>query len=128
MDINAVGTIMYWCEGSKRERDYRVEFVNSDPVMIRIFMKYLRARGIEESRIRARVSLHEQDSVTEYQAYWKEVASLDDSNFLAASIRRTRTTKALLPHGTLTIRYNSMALLKQIKTEIANLASELLQT
>ena len=91
-------------------------------------MKYLRARGIEESRIRARVSLHEQDSVTEYQAYWKEVASLDDSNFLAASIRRTRTTKALLPHGTLTIRYNSIALLKQIKTEIANLATELLQS
>jgi hypothetical protein len=128
VDINSVGTIMYWCEGSKRERDYRVEFVNSDPVMIKVFMKYLRSRGIEESRIRARISLHEQDSISEYEDYWKVVTSLDDSNFLTASVRKTKTTKALLPHGTLTIRYNSIALLRQIKRDIANLASELLQT
>jgi hypothetical protein len=128
VDIDSVGTIIYWCEGSKRERDYRVEFVNSDPVMIKVFMKYLRSRGIQESRIRARISLHEQDSISEYQDYWKGVTSLDDSNFLTASVRRTKTTKALLPHGTLTIRYNSIALLRQIKRDIANLASELLQT
>jgi hypothetical protein len=125
VDINSAGTIMYWCEGSKRERDYRVEFVNSDPAMVKIFMKYLRAKGVEESRIRARISLHEQDNITDYQEYWKKVTSLDDSSFLTASVRKTSLTRAPLSHGTLTIRYNSIALLKEIKRDIADLASEL---
>ena len=127
MDIKSVGTILYWCEGSKRERDYRVEFVNSDPVMIRVFMKYLRAKGIDEDRVRARVSVHEQDDIEECVEYWKDVTSLSDSNFLSASVRKTSPSRMPLPHGTLTIRYNSIALLRQVKEEISALGRELLQ-
>ena len=127
MDIDSVGTILYWCEGSKRDRDYRVEFVNSDSDMVRVFMKYLRAKRIDENRIRARISVHEQDDVAECTEYWKEVTSLRDSNFMSASIRRTSLARAPLPHGTLTVRYNSIALLRQIKEEITALAQELLR-
>ena len=42
MDWDIIGTTLYWCEGSKRERDKGVEFVNSDDTMISIFMKYVR--------------------------------------------------------------------------------------
>jgi hypothetical protein len=127
MDLEFAGTIMYWCEGSKRDRDYRVEFVNSDPIMIRVFMKYLRLKGIDENRIRARISLHERDDATEFKEYWKGVTSLADSNFLAPSVRRTSPARFPLPHGTLTVRYDSIELLQRIKRDISDLAQKLLQ-
>ncbi len=89
-------------------------------------MKYLRAKGIAENRIRARISVHEHDNVTECKEYWKKVTSLDDSNFISASLRRTSPARSPLPHGTLTIRYNSIELLLRIKRDISDLAQELL--
>jgi hypothetical protein len=127
VDIASIGAVMYWCEGSKRDRDYRVEFVNSDPIMVRVFMKYLRGKGIEESRIRVRLSVHAQDNIGEFQKYWETVTSLNDSNFMSASVRKTSPAKTPLPHGTITIRYNSIALLREIKKEISALADELLR-
>jgi hypothetical protein len=110
---------MSWCEGSKRDRDCRVEFVNSDPI---------RSKGIGENRIRARVSLHEQDDATGCKEYWKKVTSLVDPNLLLGSVRRASIARFPLPYGTLTIRYNSTKLLHRIKRDIRDLAQELLQS
>jgi hypothetical protein len=60
-DIQTVGAILYWCEGSKREKDCPVEFVNSDSRMISIFRRYLRSKGVDEARIRIRMAIHIQD-------------------------------------------------------------------
>jgi hypothetical protein len=62
VDIQTVGAVLYWCEGSKREDDRRVGFVNSDPRMISVFMRYLHTKNIDERRIRARITLHVQDN------------------------------------------------------------------
>jgi hypothetical protein len=56
------------------EKDCRVEFVNSHPMMISIFMKYLRAKNI-------------QDDEVECGAHWKKVTSLDDSNFISTVVK-----------------------------------------
>jgi len=87
MDIGTVGTILYWCEGSKREDDRRVEFVNSDPRMISVFMRYLRTKNVDETRIRARMTIHIQDDESECREYWKKIASLNDSNFISTVVR-----------------------------------------
>jgi hypothetical protein len=58
MDIQTIGAVLYWCEGSKREKDCRVEFVNSDPKMISVFMRYLRSKNVNEARIRIRMDGH----------------------------------------------------------------------
>jgi len=36
VDLDDIGKITYWREGGKRERDRRVEFVNSDPRLVSI--------------------------------------------------------------------------------------------
>jgi len=33
-------------------------FVNSDPRMISVFMRYLRSRHVDEARIRVRMAIH----------------------------------------------------------------------
>ncbi len=127
MRIRTVGTLLYWCEGSKRERDRRVEFVNSDPMMVAIFMKYLRTLAIDENRIKARLMLHLEDSETECINYWKSITNLRNSNFISSVVFNGGTGKAKrrLPFGTITIRYNSLALLRKVNDDIRRLAMEL---
>ena len=128
MDIQTVGAILYWCEGSKREKDCRVEFVNSDPRMISVFMKYLRTKDVDESRIRARMTVHIQDDAEECKDYWKKVTSLNDANFISTVVKSPSFSKKPLRYGTIAIRYNSLRLLRQIKEEISDLAGEISET
>ncbi len=128
MNLNEVGALLYWCEGSKREEDYRVEFVNSDPEMISIFMKYIRTKGVEERRLRIRMEIHVQDDEAECRRYWKYVTGLQDDNFIASAPRKPSNSKKHLPHGTVAIRYNSIALLREIKNEISSIAQGILAT
>jgi hypothetical protein len=125
MGINEAGPLLYWCEGSKRARDRRVEFVNSDPRIISIFMKYIRAKGIDEKRLRLRMEIHTQDHEIICRQYWKRVVNAKDSNFIAPSVRTTSAFRKTLPYGTITVRYNSVALFQEIMAEISKLAEEL---
>jgi hypothetical protein len=121
LDIATVGVILYWCEGSKREDDRRVEFVNSDPRMISVFMRYLRAKDIDEARIRPRMTIHIQDDETECREYWKKVTSLKDFNFISTVVKDPSVSRKPLPRGTVAIRHDSLQLLRQIKEEISDL-------
>lgn len=125
MDIQTVGAVLYWCEDSKREYDCRVEFVNSDPTMISVFMRYLRTKEVDEARIRARMTIHVQDDEAACREHWKKITSLEDSNFISTIVKAPSVSKKPLPYGTLTVRYNSVQLLRQIKQEISDLAEEI---
>jgi len=127
MDIEEVGALLYWCEGSKREDDRRVEFVNSDPKMVAVFMKYIRAKGVDEGRLRIRLGIHVQDNERECKKYWMGVTGLSDSNFISTVVKGHSLCRKPLPHGTVTIRYNSLALLREIKNEISVMAEGLAQ-
>jgi hypothetical protein len=127
MDIQTIGAVLYWCEGSKREIDCRVEFVNSDPKMIAVFMRYLRTKDVDESRIRARMTIHVQDDEAECREYWKKITSLHDSNFISTVVKSPSFSRRPLPHGTLAVRYNSLRLLREIKEEISDLAENVLR-
>jgi hypothetical protein len=125
VDLNSAGALLYWCEGSKRERDRRVEFVNSDFRMISIFMRYIRAKKIDEGRLKVRMMIHQQDNEVECRAYWKSVTQLADSNFIAPSVKRTSPVRNPLPYGTVAIRYNSVELLRQINKDILKIITKL---
>ncbi len=128
MELETIGLILYWCEGSKREEDRRVEFVNSDPRMISVFMKYLRAKKVDESRIRARMTIHIQDDESECRKYWKEVTALDDRNFISTVVKDPSPSRRPLRFGTIAIRYNSLQLLRKMNQEISELAETVSQT
>jgi hypothetical protein len=129
VDIQTVGAVLYWCEGSKRKKDCRVEFVNSDPRTISVFMKYLRTKGIDESGIRARMTpLHAQYDEVECKDCWKKVTSLNDANFISTVVKSPSFSRKPLRYGTVAIRYNSPQLLRQIKREVSDLARETSET
>jgi hypothetical protein len=93
--------------------------------MSSIFMKYIRAKKIDESRLKVRMMIHQQDNETECRAYWKSVTQLADSNFIAPIVKRTSPVRNPLPYGTVAIRYNSVELLRQINKDILKTSTKL---
>jgi hypothetical protein len=77
MDSNnsaIVCALLYWAEGSKK---HGVRFTNSDPIMISVFLKLLRAAfKIDENRLKARVHLHAYHDVDKQISFWSKVTDI----------------------------------------------------
>jgi hypothetical protein len=76
----AAGVALYAGEGAKR--DGKVNFANTDATMMRLFCVWLRRFfTIDESRLRARVYLHEGLDLDAAEAFWSEVTGVPRSQF-----------------------------------------------
>ena len=74
-EILIAGAIAYWCEGAKSKphrRSERVVFINSDPGLIRFFLRFLDEAGVEPAQLRFRVHIHETADVSGAEQFWRE--------------------------------------------------------
>ncbi len=123
-EILIAGAIAYWCEGSKNKphrRNDRVTFINSDPQLIRFFLRFLRVVGVSQDRVVFRLSIHENADVASAQDFWVDVAGADPAQFRRPSLKRHKpaTVRANTGdgyHGCLRIDVlRSAALYRQIE-------------
>lgn len=81
-ELLLIGIALYWAEGSK-QKDHSpsvgIDFANSDPHMVKLFMRWLRTIGqVPDPEIFLTIHLHE-NHLHRYEAvkkYWLEVAQL----------------------------------------------------
>jgi transposase len=100
-EIVIAGAIAYWCEGSKNKphrNANRVTFINSDPGLIRLFLRFLTVTGVTPDRVVCRVHIHESADVNGAQQFWQEVTGLSDDQFREPTLKR---------HNPATIRKNT---------------------
>jgi len=72
--------LLYWCEGGKRHE--RVNFVNSDPEMMRVFVTLLRnSFDLDESKFRVLVHIHEYHNDLEQKKFWSDVTGININQF-----------------------------------------------
>ena len=91
-EILIAGAIAYWCEGAKtkaRRRQDRVVFVNSDPALIRFYLRFLDTVGIGREDLTYRVHIHEAADVPGAERFWQRVTQTDPRQFAARSSRLT---------------------------------------
>ena len=92
----AAGIALYAGEGSKS--DGKVLFANTDPAMVAFFCAWLRRFfAIDESRMRARIYLHEGLDLDRAEEFWSDLVGVPRSQFTAPyrakpdpSIRKTK--------------------------------------
>lgn len=116
-----IGLVLYWGEGTKKAR---VEFTNSDPKIVKDFMKFLCRQNIDKKRLRARVQSSRKNIDEEAKKYWSAIINIPLNQFIKSRIRPGRAENSY--RGSITIRYNSKLLLQKIldKSEnIGNLSS-----
>ena len=95
-DLFVAGVVAYWAEGTKakpwRPGGEAVQFVNSDPDMIRLFVAWLRLVRVGPERLRCRVQIHESGDAVEATKYWAGVAGVSPDSFSRPTIKRHRPT------------------------------------
>jgi hypothetical protein len=128
-EILIADVIAYWCEGTKsrpRRRDDRVIFINSDPGLIKFFLRFLDSVGVETERVSYRLYIHENADTDAATRFWLEVTGADPAQFRSPTLKRhnpktVRTKVGEDYHGCLRIDVARSATLYQ---KIAGWAGE----
>jgi transcriptional regulator with XRE-family HTH domain len=90
-EIIIAGAIAYWCEGAKNKpyrRSEQVCFINSDPALVRFYMRFLATVGIERDRLRCRLQIHERANVEAAQRFWQDVTGLEAAQFWRPALKK----------------------------------------
>ena len=117
--LHRTGCMLYWAEGSKRRNS--VTFVNSDPEMVCLFVRFLReCYDVQRDALRLSVNCFLNNALTldEVEGYWLERLSLPRSclrqatvNVVSAASKRRRRT---LPYGTARVTVDSTFVVQSI--------------
>ncbi len=120
-DLIVVGAVLYWAEGYKRPlfrngkeiTAHVISFVNSDPDMIRIFIRFLiEILHIPRDRINFSMRLYAHINENEALNYWSQVTGATKSCFkkttyLVSGASKGKRPFNRLPYGTLQVSVNS---------------------
>lgn len=90
-DLLLLGAAIYWCEGGKSKPwrlDERVIFVNSDPLLVGLFLRFLEAQGRDRDSVSYRVSIHESADHEAAVAWWVERLALPRERFQRTTLKR----------------------------------------
>jgi hypothetical protein len=100
-EVDLVLATAYWCEGSKSKpwrRQEMLSFINSDPDLIKLFVEWLRRRGVPLSQCRLSVQIHESGDLEAATGFWAEVVETTAGSFAKPVIKR---------HNPKTVRKNT---------------------
>ncbi|MEU1292270.1 helix-turn-helix domain-containing protein [Streptomyces sp. NPDC005840] len=100
-ELFLAGVALYWAEGSKdkpHRRSEALQFINSDPGVIRVFLRWLESQGVGRERLTLRVSIHETADVAGAVRFWADVTGVDARRFSRATLKR---------HNPRTVRKNT---------------------
>ncbi len=101
-ELLRLGALMYWCEGTKtkpwRENSAQVVFINSDPMLIDLFLRFLEAAGVAGDRLTFRLHIHESADVAAALQWWAERVGVSPASFLRTTLKR---------HNPRTVRKNT---------------------
>ena len=95
-DLFIAGIALYWGEGFKNKHEHRLGFCNSDPGMIKFYMKWLeKCFGVEKDSVIARLTLNEsyKDKTEEIEDYWLKVTRIPKSQFTKTFYQKTKWKK-----------------------------------
>ena len=118
--LNIAGIMLYWAEGTLKGNT--VDFANSNPQMIKIFLRFLREIcGVNEERLRIYLYTHSDNNLEELKTYWQKVTRVPLTQFTKPYIRKgnPNLSNRKLVHGLIHVRYNDKRLLKTITNWIS---------
>jgi len=115
-------SLLYWAEGAKFT-DNRLEFTNSDPIMISAFLKLLRLGfNIDNKKLRANIHLHEYHNEKTQKEFWLTITKIPITQF-RKSYYKPHTHKRIRKNyqGCVRICYYSADIARKIKAIYQNL-------
>ncbi len=111
----ALCSFLYWAEGCKN-LSY-VNFMNSDPQMVRTFLHLLRkGYKTDPKKFRVQIHLHDYHSKNEITAFWSSVTQIPQQQFRKPYLKpNTGKRKRLNYNGCVSIRYYDFKVAREIR-------------
>lgn len=108
--------LLYWCEGSRYPAANCVVFTNSDPELVRTFMRLFRA-GFNpvESKFRAHLQLHTTHNVHRIYNFWSQLLGIPTGQFYKPTVTTPGSKMKRRDYfGTCSVRYYDFQIFHQI--------------
>ncbi len=122
--LKVAGIMLYWAEGGKEVcrnngqwRGNSVNFANSDPKMIKVFLRFLRKIcGVDERRLRVHFYCYVNQDVDYLKNYWQETTRIPLTQFIKPYVRQDflLEKKDKMKYGLVHIVYSDTKLFLQI--------------
>ena len=119
-----IGVSLYWAEGYKKgaqgSRWKSVDFANSDPVMVKLMMKFfLKFCNVDISVFKAQVIAHENLNILKSIEYWSNITKIPANKFIKTTAsnkakRKKNSHSGVLTNGTIHIRINNVRLFYRV--------------
>lgn len=118
--LHLAGAMLFWAEGARARN--AVVFTNSDPEMMRFFMRFLRqCYGVRNDRVAVTCNLFADhlERQREVEQFWLDALELPRSSLRKSSVNvyskhSQRKRKNKLPYGTCRLVVNDTALVQSI--------------
>ncbi len=121
--------MLYWGEGYKGDDlnpAKQVDFANSDPEMILLFMNFLRSVYVlDEKRFRVYLYCYSNQNIPKIIKFWSKLAGIPRSQFTKPYVRSDyKVDGRVMKHGMVHIRYCDKKLLIDIMELIGEYKKE----
>lgn len=127
-ELFIAGVMLYWGEGSKWKGETTVDFANSDPQMVVVFVNFLRQIcGVNEKRLRCYFYCYQNQNIEKIIRFWSRTTGIPVDQFTKPYVRKDyRPSKVgKMPYGLIHIRYSDKKLLDMLREWIVAVASHL---
>jgi len=94
-EVMLLGAIAYWCEGAKAKpwrRSQQVRFTNSDPGLLRLFLRFVEETEVPHGPVYFRLHIHESADAGRARAFWRAKLGATDEQFVGTEIKRAKPT------------------------------------
>ncbi|KKP51423.1 MAG: hypothetical protein UR42_C0015G0012 [Candidatus Roizmanbacteria bacterium GW2011_GWA2_33_33] len=113
-ELSLIGAALYLCEGTKERllkkggKIFAVEFTNTDPRAIKMFLRFLRKIvGSDEDRIKAELFLYPDLNEDKLKKFWSKVTKIPLNRFQKTIFLKKKVSAFKAnPLGTMKIRYS----------------------
>ena len=109
--------MLYWAEGAKSPKSGAFMFVNTDPLLLKLYITTLRnAFSITESRFRIGLQLHSYHDPEQAINYWSELLQIPKSQFWKIYVKKRSEHKKFRENfqGMCSIYYGSKAIREEL--------------
>lgn len=120
--------MLYWGEGTKY-RDQIVDLANSDPVMIKLFLRMLRLiYGVIEDKFRVLLYCYADKDIDKLKRYWINITGIHANQFIKPYVRQDflEEKKNKMPYGLVHIRYHDKKLYNLMKNDTEKIIKSLI--
>lgn len=109
-------SLLYWCEGAKYPGTNKVDFTNSDPKLLQLFIILLRrAFTLDSSKFRVHVQIHTVQNFEDVRKFWSKLLDIPESQFIKPTITKMKGGKHRKEyHGTCSVRYMDFRILLKL--------------